>query len=78
VAKLEVPVVAISGERNTPIEMRDRTVLRADIFRTDSARLSSRPAYPQSQWRADGPGRLLDGAELRRHPRPGGGTGHCT
>jgi uncharacterized protein len=37
VAKLDVPVVAIRGERNTPIEMRDGTVLRADIFRTDSA-----------------------------------------
>ena len=36
-AKLDVPVVAIRGERNTPIEMRDGTVLRADIFRTDSA-----------------------------------------
>jgi len=37
VAKLDVPVVAIRGERNTPIGMRDGTVLRADIFRTDSA-----------------------------------------
>ena len=36
-AKLDVPVVAIRGERNAPIEMRDGTVLRADIFRTDSA-----------------------------------------
>ena len=36
-AKLDVPVIAIRGERNTPIEMRDGTVLRADIFRTDSA-----------------------------------------
>ena len=36
-AKLDVPVVSIRGERNTPIEMRDGTVLRADIFRTDSA-----------------------------------------
>jgi predicted acyl esterase len=37
VAKLDVPVVAIRVERNTAIEMRDGTVLRADIFRTDSA-----------------------------------------
>ena len=36
-AKLELPVVAIKGERNTPIGKRDGTVLRADIFRTDSA-----------------------------------------
>jgi uncharacterized protein len=37
VAKLDVPVVAIRGERNTAIEVRDGTVLRVDIFRTDSA-----------------------------------------
>ena len=36
-AKLDVPVVAIRGERNTPIVMRDGTMLRADMFRTDSA-----------------------------------------
>ncbi len=40
-AKLDVPVAAITGERNAPVEMRDGTVLRADIFRTEAA--GSRP-----------------------------------
>ena len=40
-AKLDMPVVTITAERNVPVEMRDGTVLRADIYRTDGA--SSRP-----------------------------------
>jgi putative CocE/NonD family hydrolase len=33
-AKLDMPVTTIVAERNTPAEMRDGTVLRADIYRT--------------------------------------------
>ena len=33
-AKLDMPVTTIAAERNTPVEMRDGTVLRADIYRT--------------------------------------------
>jgi putative CocE/NonD family hydrolase len=33
VAKLDVPAVAIVAEHNTPIEMRDGTQLRADVYR---------------------------------------------
>jgi putative CocE/NonD family hydrolase len=42
VAKLGLPVVTLVVERNTPVEMRDGTVLRADIYRTNGA--DSRPA----------------------------------
>ena len=41
VAKLDVPAVAIAAEHNAPVEMRDGTVLRADIYRTAAA--GSRP-----------------------------------
>lgn len=36
-AKLDMPVVTIVAERNTPVEMRDGTVRRADIYRTIGA-----------------------------------------
>lgn len=36
-AKLDIPVVTIVAERNVPAEMRDGTVLRADIYRTNGA-----------------------------------------
>ena len=42
-AKLDVPAVAITGERNAPAEMRDGTVLRADIYRTDTDPVVARP-----------------------------------
>ena len=34
-AKLDVAVVTIAVERNVPVEMRDGTVLRADVYRTE-------------------------------------------
>ena len=40
-AKLDVPAVTVAVDRNAPVEMRDGTVLRADIYRTDPA--GSRP-----------------------------------
>ena len=40
-AKLDVPAVTVAVDRNAPVEMRDGTVLRADIYRTDPA--DSRP-----------------------------------
>jgi putative CocE/NonD family hydrolase len=36
-AKLDVPAVSIAAVRNVPMEMRDGTVLRADIYRTSAA-----------------------------------------
>ena len=36
-AKLDVPAVSIAAARNVPMEMRDGTVLRADIYRTAAA-----------------------------------------
>ena len=36
-AKLDVPAVSIAAARNVPVEMRDGTVLRADIYRTSAA-----------------------------------------
>ena len=40
-AKLDVPAVTVTVDRNAPVEMRDGTVLRADMYRTDPA--DSRP-----------------------------------
>jgi len=38
VAKLDVPATRLLVEHNAPVEVRDGTVLRADIFRTETAR----------------------------------------